>query len=122
MGTEFTIVSPLSRAAMSSIATNNKVLLELRENKKLMKRIVRLLEEREGDASLSVDDFCRKEGFSHDTFYELLKDGRGPVIIRIGDPVKGQIRITAQARWDWQRARETETRASQAAQADGRSD
>jgi hypothetical protein len=28
--------------------------------------------------------------------------------MRVGDPIRGAIRITAQARWDWQRAREAE--------------
>jgi hypothetical protein len=115
MGTEFTIAAPLTRAAMSQIATNNRVLLQLAEHRKLMRRILARLEQQDADATLTVEQFCRKEGLSRDTFYELLKQGRGPVVIRIGDPVKGQIRITAQARWDWQRAREAEAIAAQTA-------
>src|SRR5262245_33566034 len=111
------IAAPLTRAAMSRIATNNKVLLQLAEHRKLMRRILaRLDEQQDADATLTVEQFCRKEGLSRDTFYELLKNKRGPVIIRVGDPVKGQIRITAQARWDWQRAREAEATARQSAE------
>jgi hypothetical protein len=110
------IAAPLTQAAMSDTATRNKVLLQLREHRKLMRRILaRLDEQQDADASFTVEQFCRKEGLSRDTFYELLKQGRGPVVMRVGDPIRGAIRITAQARWDWQRAREAEAIAAQTA-------
>jgi hypothetical protein len=111
------IAAPLNRAAISDIATNNKVLKQLAEHRKLMRRVLaRLDEQQDADASLTVEQFCRKEGLSRDTFYELLKNGRGPVVMRVGNAANGAIRITAQARWDWQREREAETAAKQKAE------
>ena len=91
----------------------HKVRSDNANTRRFLRRVERRLDEQSGaDASMSVEDFCRKEGIHRDTFYELLKQNRAPVIFRVGDPVKGQIRITAQARWDWQRQREAEAKAA----------
>jgi hypothetical protein len=110
---------PPAKATVSTddLTSSHQLLRKVREDnantRRFLRRVERRLDEQSGaNASLSVDDFCRLEGIHRDTFYELLKQGRGPIVMRVGDPVKGQIRITAQARWEWQRAREAEATAA----------
>ena len=92
---------------MSSIATNNKVLLQLADHRKLLRDIVRLLQRQtDPNASLTVADFCAGERISKAYFYELLKQGRGPRLMKLDN---GAVRITAEARADWRRAREAES-------------
>jgi hypothetical protein len=56
------------------------------------------------DRSYTINEFCAAERQSRAKFYDDLKNGRGPRIYRNGT----QIRITHQARLDWQRQREAE--------------
>jgi hypothetical protein len=101
------IAPPLTRAAMSNIATNNKVLLQLAEHRKLMREIVRLLQKQtDPNATLTVSDFCVGEKISRAYFYDLQKHGRGPRLMRLAN---GAVRISAEARREWRRAREAET-------------
>jgi hypothetical protein len=102
----------LERVSEENAATLRRVREDNANTRRFLRRIERRLDEEQNtDATLTVEQFCRKEGIHRDTFYELLKAGRGPVVMRVGDPVKGAIRISAQARWDWQRAREAEANA-----------
>jgi predicted DNA-binding transcriptional regulator AlpA len=101
--------SPLAEAAMSKIATNNKVLLQLAEHRKLMKRVVALLEEQgTTDGALTVDQFCSSQKICRAFFYQLVKANRGPRTMRLAN---GAIRISRAAVRDWQRRIETETAA-----------
>jgi hypothetical protein len=54
--------------------------------------------------SYTVDEFCLAERKSRSQFYNELRDGRGPRYYRNGN----KIRITHQARLDYQREREAE--------------
>ena len=94
---------------MSDTATRNKVLLELRENKKLMREIVKLLQKQNGgDQSETIPEFCRSERISKGFFYELEKQNRAPDTM---DLANGARRITPEAKQRWRRAREAETAA-----------
>jgi hypothetical protein len=108
------IAAPLSRAAMSSIATNNKVLLELRETKKLMKLIVKHLQQQKGDQSDTIEEFCLSEKISRAFFYILEEQNRAPDTM---DLANGARRITPEAKQRWRREREAETAAKKLAAA-----
>jgi hypothetical protein len=58
------------------------------------------------DHSQTIAQFCAAEQISRAFFYELIKQGRGPRLMRLAN---GCIRISAEARRDWRRAREVET-------------
>lgn len=50
----------------------------------------------------SVEEFCQRHGICRATFYKILKDGKGPRIMKVG----GQTRISDAAESDWIRERE----------------
>ena len=53
-------------------------------------------------AALSVDQFCRKYSICRASFYNLLKTGRGPRVLKIGSRTV----VTAEADDDWRRTAE----------------
>jgi excisionase family DNA binding protein len=53
------------------------------------------------DAS-SVAEFCRRHGISRATFYNWLKTGRGPAIMKVG----GRTLISREAAAAWRRRME----------------
>jgi hypothetical protein len=59
------------------------------------------------DASQTISEFCTSEKISRAKYFALRREGRGPREMRDGK----WVRITAEARRDWQRERETETTA-----------
>jgi hypothetical protein len=59
------------------------------------------------DRSYTVNEFCAAERMCRAKFYLHLKNGTGPRVYRNG----AAIRITHQARIDWQREREAEAAA-----------
>ena len=86
--------------------------------RKLLRRILAVLESRadpDNDHSYTIAQFCRAEQIDRDTYYEMKKEGRGPREMR---PAERAPRISAEARRDWQRARETEAAAKNAAATD----
>lgn len=56
------------------------------------------------DASLTISEFCEREKICRATFYNLLRQGKGPRLMRVGS----RSRISAEARVEWQREREAE--------------
>ncbi len=54
------------------------------------------------DRAYSIDQFCKRYAICRSTFYKLLRQGDGPVVIQIGT----RKRITPRARRDWERKRE----------------
>jgi transposase-like protein len=50
----------------------------------------------------SVSDFCREHGISRGLFYNLLRDGRGPRVIKAGR----RTLITEEAAEEWRRVME----------------
>ncbi len=50
----------------------------------------------------TVDEFCQSHRISRGTFYNLLKDGRGPRVMKIGS----RTLISAEAAVDWRRRME----------------
>ena len=61
----------------------------------------------------SVDAFCRRQGFSRSQFYALLKEGRGPRIMKIGT----RTTISPDAEAEFERRMEAEAAAAAAAKA-----
>jgi predicted DNA-binding transcriptional regulator AlpA len=61
------------------------------------------------DQSQTISQFCAAEQISRAFFYDLVKQGRGPRLMRLAN---GCIRVSAEARRDWRRAREAETAAA----------
>jgi hypothetical protein len=57
------------------------------------------------DASQTISEFCASEKISRAKYFELRRRGLAPREMRDGK----WVRITAEARRDWQRERETET-------------
>ena len=51
---------------------------------------------------MTISEFCRSERISRALFYIMQKEGWGPRVMYVGAGVS----ISAQARRDWQRARE----------------
>jgi hypothetical protein len=106
------IVAPLTRAAMSKTATNNAVLIALRDVKKLLRQLLAATQKQsDPNASLTPQEFRAAEKISKTTFHKMLNEGRGPDLIY---PVDGSPRITADARRRWQEAREAEAKAQAA--------
>ena len=62
----------------------------------------RVAESAGGESSNTIDEFCRSERISRSFFYVMQKEGWGPQLMYLGTSV----RISAQARRDWQRERE----------------
>ncbi len=58
----------------------------------------------EGGAN-SVDEFCRSHRISRYTFYNLLKEGRGPSIMKVG----ARTLISSEAAAAWRRRMEDQT-------------
>ena len=50
----------------------------------------------------TVNEFCDAHRISRATFYELLREGRGPRLMRIDS----RVRISREAAADWRRASE----------------
>jgi hypothetical protein len=55
-----------------------------------------------GEPSMTIKEFCRSERISRSLFYIMQKEGWGPRLMYVGTSV----RISGQARRDWQRERE----------------
>ncbi len=53
--------------------------------------------------SYSVSDFCRAHGISRALLYKLLRDGRGPRIMKVGR----RTLISQEAAEEWRRRMET---------------
>jgi hypothetical protein len=53
----------------------------------------------------TVDEFCHSHRISRGTFYNLLKAGHGPSIMKVG----ARTLISAEAAADWRRKMETAT-------------
>jgi hypothetical protein len=55
----------------------------------------------------SVDQFCSANNISRASFYNLLKRGKGPRLMKVG----GRTLISREASLDWRRRMEEETTA-----------
>ncbi len=62
-------------------------------------------------ATYSVRDFCREHGISRGLFYRLLREGRGPRVMKVGR----RTLISREAAEDWRRRMEGATQAGEAA-------
>jgi hypothetical protein len=58
----------------------------------------------------SVDEFCRRNRICRATFYNLIRAGRGPRLMKVG----ARTLITVESAADWRRRMESDT-ASEAA-------
>ena len=58
--------------------------------------------------AFSVDEFCQAHGISRGLFYKLVKEGRGPAIIKLNT----RTLISREAAEKWLRRMESETAAS----------
>jgi hypothetical protein len=63
------------------------------------------------DPSFTVDEFCRAERMSRSALYKQWQQGKGPRFYLVGN----SRRISAQARFDYQRDRESVAAAEMAA-------
>ncbi len=59
----------------------------------------------------SVTEFCREHGISRGLFYQLLKEGRGPRVIKAGR----RTLISREAAEEWRRRMEAAAQAGEAA-------
>ena len=50
----------------------------------------------------TVDEFCQGHRISRGTFYNLLKDGRGPAVMKVG----ARTLVSTEAASEWRRAME----------------
>ncbi len=64
-----------------------------------------------GRAAFSVAEFCREHGISRGLFYNMLREGRGPRVIKAGR----RTLISHEAAEDWRRRMEGATQAEEAA-------
>ncbi len=62
-------------------------------------------------ATYSVRDFCREHGISRGLFYRLLREGRGPRVIKAGR----RTLISREAAEEWRRRMEGATQPGEAA-------
>ncbi len=62
-------------------------------------------------ATYSVADFCREHGISRGLFYRLLREGRGPRVIKAGR----RTLISREAAEDWRRRMEGAAQTGEAA-------
>lgn len=60
-------------------------------------------------ATFSVAEFCREHGISRGLFYSLLREGRGPRVIKAGR----RTLISREAAADWRRRMEGGTQAGE---------
>ena len=56
-------------------------------------------------ATYSVADFCREHGISRGLFYRLLREGRGPRVIKAGR----RTLVSREAAEEWRRRMESAT-------------
>ena len=59
----------------------------------------------------TVDEFCQSHRISRGTFYALLKEGRGPTIMKVG----ARTLVSEEAATAWRRRMETTDATNQAA-------
>lgn len=64
-----------------------------------------------GRAAFSVAEFCREHGISRGLFYRLLREGRGPRVIKAGR----RTLISREAAEQWRRRMEAAAQAGEAA-------
>ena len=57
-----------------------------------------------GRSAFTIAEFCQRNGISRGMFYKLLAGGKGPRLMEIG----AHKRISAEAEFDWKRAREAD--------------
>lgn len=57
--------------------------------------------------AMTVDDFCTRHSISRALFYKLIKEGKGPRIMKVGRKTL----ITTQSAAAWRRQMETATEA-----------
>ncbi len=60
-----------------------------------------------GKAAFSVAEFCREHAISRGLFYNMLRDGHGPRVIKAGR----RTLISREAAEDWRRRMESATHA-----------
>jgi len=53
----------------------------------------------------TVEEFCQGHRISRGTFYNLLKDGRGPRVMKVG----ARTLVSVEAAADWRRKMENES-------------
>jgi predicted DNA-binding transcriptional regulator AlpA len=63
------------------------------------------------DHSYSVDEFCQAERISRVLFYKLLKEGRGPRVMKLG----ARTTISPSSRAEWHARMEAESATHDAA-------
>ena len=80
---------------------------ELDDLRRQVAGILKLLA-RDVDNDRSIVGFCRRQGISRSSFYNLLKAGKGPRISHIG----GRRTITPEAERAWEIEREAEGQAA----------
>lgn len=61
-----------------------------------------------GRKTSTVQQFCTDHNISRSTFYNLINDGRGPTLMKVGS----RTLISVEAAADWRRRMEAETSAS----------
>lgn len=59
-------------------------------------------------SALSVDEFCAAHRISRASYYNLRKEGRGPIEFKVG----ARTLISIEAATDWRRRMEAETAAA----------
>ena len=64
-----------------------------------------------GKAAFSVAEFCREHGISRGLFYNMLREGRGPRVIKAGR----RTLISREAAEEWRRRMEAAAQAGEAA-------
>ncbi len=64
-----------------------------------------------GKAAFSVAEFCREHAISRGLFYNMLREGRGPRVIKAGR----RTLISQEAAQEWRRRMETAAQAGEAA-------
>lgn len=61
--------------------------------------------------ALSVSEFCAAHGVSRDTFYQLIRRGEGPTVMRVGR----RTLVSVEAAAEWRRRMEQRSPAKAAA-------
>jgi excisionase family DNA binding protein len=61
--------------------------------------------------AFSVNDFCKRHDICRATFYNLLKAGRGPAVMKVGS----RVLISREAAEQWRRRMEADAGAEAAA-------
>ena len=52
--------------------------------------------------AFSIEEFCRRHGFSQSFYFQESREGRGPRVMRVG----ARVLISKEAAAEWRRARE----------------